>query len=704
MEVEVANGAWRQGALLSVRVGDVRRQAALSCDTRIEFPKTIGDAEYMQVDVFARVGSTRVALGPGQDTYDLDVDGEGFSCLALRVRDTKAGAIERSLASKLFAGTDSPKASFLSADSTAVTTEERIARVRQSATEYIERHDLRMVMQDMFQQVIKERPENPYRFMLVFLQGHVADAPLASGASQPPPGTELDVASIEADAEEEARRQERERNLEYQIQVQRAEILTLRRQVDELSAADASKGDTAGDEDAKLAAVAEAAAERAAHAADKANVDREFKACKALVESQELQMQALRQRVLDLEAQAHPAAATAQEPSAAQLRSSYDKALQEAQEQMQRDHQKQLEAKQACIEMLQRQVQASERAAAEAAAMSRAGPLRRVCDDPRATPPADAAAGIPLVAQQADLKQAAQTLGSSTTVPSHCATGTGWFSQSNSGGKELNTHMLSQVLASSYAPPVPPALYYEPREDQPEEGAPMINPQLLIEVVECQDKATNGIFAWVGDCNRRPLYRLLSAEPRYLYYAEVDPTWAGWWVADKMGAEDYCEWFREPSNAQLPIYCRRGELGSRVVECELTREVVQKIQHISVQHEKVAIRKRLTEAFGAAFTKLEGSQRGLMSKTSPVVSVAHALEAQQRAIQLLHSQLSVETQRREAAESHALTMEEAFETLQLRMQAQFREPSLEALQAPTKAIADLLSGLDGAGGKLGEVQ
>merc|ERR1712232_1192409 len=109
----------------------------------------------------------------------------------------------------------------------------------------------------------------------------------------------------------------------------------------------------------------------------------------------------------------------------------------------------------------------------------------------------------------------------------------------------------------------------------------------------------------------------------------------------------------------------------------LTKEVVQKISMISNQHEKVQIRSKLIEAFGPAVTKLEGSQRGLMSKTSPVVGIAHALEAQQRAIQLLHSQLSAETQRREAAEAHAQTMEEAFETLQLRISMQL--PNVQPL-------------------------
>jgi hypothetical protein len=237
---------------------------------------------------------------------------------------------------------------------------------------------------------------------------------------------------------------------------------------------------------------------------------------------------------------------------------------------------------------------------------------------------------------------------------------------------EMNTQMLTQLMASSYAAPVPPTNFFEPREDSTEDtdAKPACNPELLIEIVDCKDKTANGTYANVGVCNKRPLYRLVGQEPRYLYFACVDPTWQGWWISDKMGAEDYVEWFSQPSEAKLPIYCKRGELGSRVVEANLTRELVQQISLIGSQSEKATIRKKLMEAFGATFSKLDGTQRGLMAKTSPVVGVAHALESQQRAIQLLHSQLSLETKHRQAAEAHALTMEEAFETLHLRIQAQ----------------------------------
>lgn len=100
----------------------------------------------------------------------------------------------------------------------------------------------------------------------------------------------------------------------------------------------------------------------------------------------------------------------------------------------------------------------------------------------------------------------------------------------------------------------------------------------------------------------------------------------------------------------------------------------------------------------------EASALETMSMTdvlSPVAGVAHALEAQQQAIQLLHSQLSSETQRREAAETHAQTMEEAFETLQLRLQAQLPgSPAAVAHVSPNAVTTAISEGPQLAGSLL----
>jgi hypothetical protein len=433
------------------------------------------------------------------------------------------------------------------------------------------------------------------------------------------------------------------------------------------------------------------------------------------VAGQAQQIEASANRIVDLEKQVEAGAKAVQEVAASKSVPQSDEVQQRAAE-----YEQQLEEQRAAtdryvqqiagqinhIQMLENRVadletqvvmatkKAQEAASAKAVPKALPAPVH----DGRATPGDEAAGGARGSPPPAAGQDPAKTTPPQTTPPLVNSTAQAFFQPNASGASmqtmqwthspmqasgglvsnastEVNTHMLSQLLASTYAPPVPPTTYFEPREDIQEdiqtlELNPQGNAELLVDVIECADKQTNGTFAWVGSCNDRPLYRLLGPQPRYLYYAEVDPAWAGWWIADKMGSEDYVEWFREPVDAVLPVYCRKGELGSRVVEAKLTREVVQKISKIGNQAEKLTVRTKLTEAFGATFTKLDGSQRGLMSKTSPVVGVAHALEMQQRAIQLLHSQLSAETQRREAAETHAQTMEEAFETLQLRIQAQ----------------------------------
>jgi len=661
-------------------MGETRRQAPLQCDTRICFAKGVASGDgNMQVDIFARVSSSQIQIDPSREVYDLNIDSEGFANLALRVRGQE-GMLDSSrqladtVATDGYIGQQNNKFSTEAVgpiasnfDETASSVEERLRCLRANATDYIERYNLRERLQTMFQQVIKNRPDNPIQFMISFLREECGggDGPSSVSEPQPPPppaaAVTMDspagvvVASVEADAVEEARRADRERHHEQQIEWQLAEIELLQRRIQELEAT-----------------VASALAPKV-HDADRAaspvNTGSELRLrYEEQIAAQRAQIDTLELRLTQMDATAETAAATAIQTKASGAdgaggvigpRSSVDTVVGTA---------------------------------------PGPGPL----GPGRATPADEAAGGIgtdtarvqPNSASAHGLTEAQSlpsgppwdtsgsggTANGSACVESTSGGGPQWASATAttmapaSVGSEVNTHILSQLIASTYAPSVPPTTYFEPREDKGEDlilpGKPLMNPELLVEVVECLDSSTNGTFAWVGDCNKRPLYRLLGPEPRYLYYASVDPTWAGWWIADKMGSEDYVEWFRDPSDAKLPVYCKKGELGSRIVEVELTQEVVQKISTISNQPEKSTIRSKLTEAFGAQFTKLEGTQRGLMSKTSPVVAVAHALEAQQRAIQLLHSQLSSVSKRCQAAEAHAQTMEEAFDTLQLRIQAQ----------------------------------
>lgn len=672
MEVQVAQGSWRHGAILSVRVGEMRRQAALQFDTCLNFETRPSDVQEMQVDVFARVGSSRISLEPSQEVYALNLDSDGFSDLSLRIRPQEINdgpeldplPVERC---------ESSKSSASSVDTVALT------RLRKRVSEYLKRFGLRELLQELFRTVIKEMPDDPVSFMLSMLQRHLDEMACKNGSEaqdycrsceSPTVSTNqqqsLDDRIIRSPTPETSCSQQQQswselqQQYEERIESQQSQILLLENRLQDFEVlANASAA-----RDAETAAWQ---AERKQMHAQQLEAERSWQA-----RSDALQQQVsyLGERLRAIDAKVISAEMSTQTELGLMNPGKY------------------AQDREGQWDML--------RSASSSPTMP-AGDLRQV-QHGRATPADEAAGGAevsPVSTRSAPQgwvsndkaalstgfvgPQSVGIAGTSAAVPANIS--------------EVNTHMLSKLMASTYAPPISPTLHYEPREDQDDDLGQLAmtqnHPELLVEVVDCKDKATNGTFACVGSCNGRPLYRLLGLQARYLYYSQEDPAWCGWWISDKTGSENYVEWFSDPAEARLPVYCRKGELGSRVVEAPLSREIIKKIGEISSQAEKTTIRGMLTEAFGARFIKLDGSQVGLMSKTSPVVAVAHAMEAQQRAIQLLHSQLAAETQRREAAEVHAQTMEESFEMLQLRIQAKM--PGAPCLTTSAKPMISPLS-------------
>jgi len=719
MEVEVCNGSWQHGSILSIRIGSTRRQVPLQMNKRMAFAKGVDEAAHMQVDVFTRVSSSQIIIEPRQQVYQIATDQEGFSGVTLRLSElgasqARSGAPQQRDSNRVY-GKNSPG---IGEDASA---EEKLERVRRNAEEYIEHFGLRQALQDMFQSVIKELPEDPFDFMQALLGENAAkffdqtykmqstESKVVEKIVEVPRVIERVVEKIVevpvatpqavADAEEETRRAEQVQRYEERIAEQCREIQVMKDSLESTLQEVAALR-----QKQELIASPDMGQERLALLEEQektASLQTQVFSLEALVRDTRLAADTLREENKDLleEAESLRIQRTSDMGKAEMLAESErnkNKLIEEnkklfdrldAVQQENADLNRRLQASQANVVPdvpLNGRATPGDEAAGSGIDLSKRVEKSQV-EAVKTIAPSNGVSAAPQL-QSSNVLNASRGLSmgqtnrsegdsyGSSTMPLHWGQATG-STLSTTAGTEVNTHMLSQLLASTYAPPVPPATYFEAREDNEEdirvlETNAQSNPELVVDIVDCADKLTNGTYAWVGTCNNRPLYRLLGPEPRYLYYAEVDPAWAGWWVADKMGAEEYNEWFREPADAKLPVFCRKGELSSRVIETKITREVAKKIAKVGNQAEKATIRSKLTEAFGAAFTKLDGSQRGLMSKTSPVVGIAHALEAQQRAIQLLHSQVSTEIQRREAAEAHAQTMEEAFETLQLRIQAQ----------------------------------
>jgi len=513
--------------------------------------------------------------------------------------------------------------------------DDRLQKMRQEAAEYAERFELRQVLQDMFQRVIKERPENPFDFMQEFIsQNNSARSSKAASAI-------LDVqdygqCEAKSAVEAAARREQEWKQLltlaeaRAALECQRAR--SLEQQLRDLEA-------KAGNADASTDA-SSCAGVAGMQSLQSSDSEREA----ALTPEIDGTLQEASQGCADLERRC-----AQQEANAAAQRSTAD--------------------------VIQHRIQGLETAAFAApgtAALEREALARSY-------------------EQQLDsLRTQVEVLQHRIQAYEARVTGGGHPSAGAPPHGEVNTHMLSQLSASAFAPAVPLASTFERQED--EVTPPPPDAALLVEVADCQDSLSNGIFAWIGTCNLRPMYRLLGPEPRYLHYFEADIA-SHWRIVDKTGSEDFIERFRLPADAALPVACEQGDMGGRVVEARLTAEVLQRVSTVSSQEERATIRDKFAEVYGQKFVALEGQGRGLISGASPVVAVAHALEAQQRALQLFHQQLKAEIQRRESSERHARNMEEAFVTLQLKIQAQLpAPPSVSSLwEAQAQAATGSLS-------------
>lgn len=226
---------------------------------------------------------------------------------------------------------------------------------------------------------------------------------------------------------------------------------------------------------------------------------------------------------------------------------------------------------------------------------------------------------------------------------------------------EVDAQMLTRLMANTTRLSPPDTQENGSSGTDPE--TPLVAPsELIVDIANSKDNRSNGPYALAGTCNCRPFYRLLGPSKRYLFFAHGANAWTGWWVAESLGSEEYVDRFVDASGSSAPSSCT-GVLGSRLTPGTPTPEVFQNISLVSDHYEKVAIRSKFAEVLGDQVASLE--QRA--PHQPGIVGVARVLEAHQRALQLLHGQLSTETKRRLAAEEQAHLMEDAFEALQLRL-------------------------------------
>ncbi|CAL1143315.1 unnamed protein product [Cladocopium goreaui] len=161
MELEVLSvqGA-KPDQVVSIRAGSQRKQAAISSlgqGTPFRLAGSNGFNPF-RIDILQQVGSTRLALKPGEGTYSIDLKGAGLDggnvnvAFAVRMKGN-----DGSLPPKRQAFTDQ-RDDMKEED-------RRFASQAAQAKEYLESHELLPFVRALLQTVIRDRPSDPYNFI-----------------------------------------------------------------------------------------------------------------------------------------------------------------------------------------------------------------------------------------------------------------------------------------------------------------------------------------------------------------------------------------------------------------------------------------------------------------------------------------------------------------------------------------------------------
>mmetsp|Transcript_107623 Transcript_107623/g.303082 ORF Transcript_107623/g.303082 Transcript_107623/m.303082 type:complete len:516 (-) Transcript_107623:71-1618(-) len=181
MEVEICGvtGA-PEGAILSVRAGTTRRQAAANTIGQSKNPFRFFPGEQglnpFRVDLLKPIGSARMVLKPGEGTYTAtlkNADGEGADSVSVAFAVCKPGARPSQaqlaeVASALPAGMASISDCNGKADQPPLPTKDEdisVPPLAAVAKDYLERHNLLPFVRSLLQTVIRDRPEDPFSFI-----------------------------------------------------------------------------------------------------------------------------------------------------------------------------------------------------------------------------------------------------------------------------------------------------------------------------------------------------------------------------------------------------------------------------------------------------------------------------------------------------------------------------------------------------------
>mmetsp|Transcript_18861 Transcript_18861/g.32756 ORF Transcript_18861/g.32756 Transcript_18861/m.32756 type:complete len:3096 (+) Transcript_18861:58-9345(+) len=150
-----------EGSILSVTAGDQRKQRLLNGSSNEKpwhFPARPLQANPFRLDVYAPIGTSRLALKPSDQSYNVE----------LKLVNGATEAIKLDFAVKELAVADVDSPVVTPNGNGSEKSESRQVRKQKAATEaqmYIEKHQLMQYVQNMMQSVLTEKPDDPFEYM-----------------------------------------------------------------------------------------------------------------------------------------------------------------------------------------------------------------------------------------------------------------------------------------------------------------------------------------------------------------------------------------------------------------------------------------------------------------------------------------------------------------------------------------------------------
>jgi hypothetical protein len=177
-----------EGSIVSIKVGTVRRQAPVGSDRPYRFSGLSHGKQQMKVDVYAPAAQARLLIEPCEAKCSVKLDASRIDAMD-KLLDLEGMFLDFAVSGCQSDGSVAEgEANVVQVSRPSSAQSDRsAARRHQVALEvqpYFEQHNLMDVMQTLLQGMIKEKPDDPYSYMIRVLEN---SRNASAGAAQPVP-------------------------------------------------------------------------------------------------------------------------------------------------------------------------------------------------------------------------------------------------------------------------------------------------------------------------------------------------------------------------------------------------------------------------------------------------------------------------------------------------------------------------------------